>query len=116
MVYDDDRSGSEYGIMLDEIVRDPNYSCERYGESYGGVLMMDMGGVSVNKTQGAVPDDAPWVADYDTEGEFITWISPFNERNRLKDICMAYGNEVTADYIYCSLCLIVRVAPASDRM
>jgi len=50
----------------------------------------------------------------DGECELITWISPFNGRNQLHDISMAYGNEVSAGCIYCSPCLVFRIAAASD--
>jgi hypothetical protein len=116
MIYNDVRSGSEYGIMLDKVVERPDYDCEHQDESYESALVIEKGGVSVNKTQGAAPDHSPWVTDGDCEGEFITWISPFNGRNQLKDVSLAYGNEVVANYAYCSPCLIVRIAPASDRV
>ena len=103
----DDHDDPERGIMLDEIVRDPSY--DYYSESYGNALK-GLGGVSVNK------DRDSWAAEEDDESEFITWISEFNGRNQLQDLSMAYGNEVSADYIYCSPCLVVRVPAASDRV
>jgi hypothetical protein len=115
MVYDDAESGRTYGIMIDEIIAERlHYDCHDW--CYEGVLMMEMGGVSVNKTEDAVPDGSRWVSQEGYKGEFITWISPFNGRNRLHDISIAYGNEFSADYIYCSPCLFVPIAPASERV
>ena len=114
MIYDDDESGSGYGIMLDEIIRDPGYDYQ--DQCYEGVLVLELGGVSVNKTEGVALDRSVWVSERNKEGELITWISPFNGRNRLHDISVGYGNEVSAGYIYCSPCLIVRVAAAIDRV
>jgi len=115
VIYDDDLSGLQYGIMMDKLVRDPSYNYTE--ECYSSVLVTEMGGVSVNKTEDAPLGRTHWaeVGYEDSEPEFITWISPFNGRNRLHDISIAYGNEVSAEYIYCSPCLIVRIAAASDR-
>ena len=77
--------------------------------------MRGMGGVGVNKTADLDFDYSRYLGDGE-HGEFITWISPFNERNQSQDIKMTYGNEVSADYIYCSPCIVVRVAAASDRV
>ena len=115
MIYDDYRYELGYGIMLDKIVLNPNY--DPTDGSYEGILMKE-GGVAVNKIEDLNFDPSRYLEDGEGEGEgeFITWISPFNERNRLHDINMAYGNEFSAEYIYCSPCLIVRVAAASDRV
>jgi len=114
MIYDDDRDGLEHGIMLGEIIQGPSYDYEV--ESYGSALM-GLGGVSVNKTEDGMFNPPDWATDEDdVEREFITWISPFNGRNQLQDLYMAYGNEVSADYIYCSPCLVVRIPAASDRV
>jgi len=85
MIYDDDRDGPDQGIMLDKIVRDPSYDYEV--ESYWNALT-GLGGVSVNKTEDAMFDRPHWTdeeEDEEEEREFITWISPFNGRNRLQD-------------------------------
>ena len=116
VIYDDDLSGPRYGIMMDRIVRDPAY--DYMDECYSSVLVTELGGVSVNKAEDASLDRSHWAeGGYEnSEREFITWISPFNGRNQLQDISLAYGNEVSAEYIYCSPCLIVRIAAASDRV
>ena len=117
MIYDDEKSGSEYGIMMDRIAKSPSYDPEQ--SSYEGALVEDLGGISVNKTEGAafgLARNSAWIHNYDMGGEVITWVSPFNERNQVPNISMAYGNEYTAGYIYCSPCLIVRIADASDRV
>jgi len=54
MIYDDKLSGSQHGIMMDKIVRNPNYDCE--DESYSSVLVTELGGVLVNKAEGAAID------------------------------------------------------------
>jgi len=104
MIYED--GSEEYGIMLDRIVEDPGYDF-RFGERYQDALM-GLGGVSV-KVYGDVEGEL--------EGELITWISPFNERNLLQDISMGdFGKWCSAKHIDCSPCMIVRVAAADDRL
>lgn len=119
MVYDDYQSGGyeysrEYGIMLDWIEQDPDYDYQI--TCYEGALVNDLGGVAVNKSKGAPIEGSYWVAERGIQGEFITWISPLNERNQLQDIHTTYGNEVETGYIYCRPCIIVRVPAASNRM
>ena len=114
MIYDDDDSGSKYGIMLDRIVMSPDYDYEV--DSYGSTLIREFGGVSVNKVEGTDVDRSRWVRSEDSDGETITWISPFNQRNRLQDLYMTYGNEVGTGLIYCSPCIIARVDAACDRV
>jgi len=113
VIYDDNRYVLGYGIMLDRVVLNPYY--DYTDESYEGTLVNE-GGVVVNKTEDLNFDHSRYRAYEEGEGEFITWISPFNGRNRLQDINVAYGNEISADYIYCSPCLVVRIAAASDRV
>jgi len=114
IIYDDDSNGERYGIMLDKIITSPYFDYE--SDSYEGALIKRLGGVSVNKVEDANVDHSTWVEDEEDDGQPITWISPFNGRNQLQDIRMAYGNEVTAGYIYCSPCLIARVDAACDRV
>lgn len=115
MIYDDYRLEPEgYGIMVDRFALNHYYDYSR--ESYEGALVKELGGVSVNKIEGINFNPSLFAPYGESEGEFITWISPFNGRNQLQDINMAYGNEVSAEYIYCSPCLIVRIAAASDRV
>ena len=115
MIYDDYRLEPEgYGIMVDRFALNHYYDYSR--ESYEGALVKELGGVSVNKIEGINFNPSLFAPYGEPEGEFITWISPFNGRNQLQDINMAYGNEVSAEYIYCSPCLIVRIAAASDRV
>ena len=114
MIYDDGENGPEYGIMLDKIICDPPYHYDI--ETYESALVAG-GGVPVNKTDVATLGRSSWVANGDSEGEMITWISPFNGQNRLEDITsVSYGNEPCASCIYSSPCIIVRVATASDRV
>ena len=114
VIYDDNRHGMGYGVMVDRIVSNLYYDYE--DGSYEGTLIRELGGVGVNKTEDLDFVRDRYLEDDEGEGEFITWISPFNGRNRSQDIRMAYGNEFSADYIYCSPCIIVRVAAAGDRV
>lgn len=115
MIYDDFQSGydRQYGIMVDRIAQDPSYDYEV--SCYEGVLVEDMGGIPVNRVEDANIDYSTWVSDREAQGEFITWVSPLNERNQLRDIQTTYGNEVETGYIYCRPCIIARIPPASDR-
>ena len=114
MIYDDSESSKKHGIMLDHII-DHHLDYDYYDHCYEGILVGKLDGISVNKTEDAVLDDSRWVSE-GRSGEFITWVSPFNGRNQLHDISMAYGNEFMADYIYCSPCIIVRIPAASVRV
>ena len=76
VIYDDDESGQGMGIMLGEIARDPHYNYQE--SSYECALAEELGGVPVNKTERAALEESIWVAQGESEGEFITWISPFN--------------------------------------
>ena len=115
MVYDYETSGlKKYGIMLDRVVMAPSYGYESI--SYEGHLITNQSGILINKIESASPDDSDWVHGGEEKGEFITWVSPSNVRNQLRDITMIYGNELSTGLIYCSLCMIVLVVAASDRM
>ena len=114
VIYDDGPNRRGHGIMLEQITKDPPYD---YGqESYEEVLVRDLGGVPVNKIEGPDPRKFRWANELGIEGELITWISPFNEKNQLQDLNIGYGNEFEAGFIYSSPCLIARVAAASDRV
>ena len=114
VIYDDTERGSKYGVMLDRIVMDPQYDYEDDG-SYEGTLE-ELGGKQVNKAEDAPLDRAREVYYRRNEGEFITWISPFNKRIQLHDVHVAYGKQVSVGYTYCSPCIIARVPAASDRV
>ena len=115
MIYDDNQSRPGYGIMLDEIAQDPEYNHEYECYERG---LVELGGVPVNKTDRVPLDSSFWAVDSEgeTEGEFITWISPFNGRSRLQDITVSCGSEPSGGYIYSSPCLIVRITAAIDRV
>jgi len=110
MIYDDSERGSGYGIMLDEVIHALEYNCE--SATYESTLR-EMGGVSVNKTEVSTDDDLYWPPK---RMEHIVWASQFNSRNQLMDMRTVYGNELSYGYTYCSPCIIVRIAPASDRV
>jgi hypothetical protein len=129
MIYYDDYAGG-YGIMMDRVVGEdePSYSFRGIGgaaTSYEGALIKSLDGVPVNKCEGADIAGSEWATNEDDEdyeydlekrkGVFITWISPFNERNRLQDIKMMPGEGV-AGYIYGTPCIIAAVPAASDRV
>ena len=95
---------------------------------YGRVLFDDVnsygkapsreGGILVNIVEGVKLDDSRYVAEGWNDGEFITWISPFNERNRLQDVNLTDLRTLSAcaNDIHCSPCIITRVPSASDRV
>jgi len=115
MVYEDDWKGNDYGVMMDKIIEQPYYDCSFESQAtYVSHLVDELGGVPINKVNPTCTKMAEWFDENVEEGR-ITWISPFNERNQLKDITVTYGNDINVGYIYCSPCLIAHVAPASDR-
>jgi hypothetical protein len=118
MIYEDHQSkysrSKQYGIMLDRIVKNPDYDYEE--SSYEGALVEDMGGVPVNRVEGAAIENSYWVAERGIRGEFITWVSRLNERNKLEDFQTTYGNEYETRYTYCRPCIIVRIPAAIDRV
>lgn len=113
MIYDDGICDEEYGIMLDRIIDGPEYNPMENG-SYENCLF-DEGGVAVNKTEGVTVLNGDRVYSYHRPGEPISWVSPFNQRTRFRDLAERYGNEVTVGFMYSSPCMIVRVAAAGDR-
>lgn len=113
MIYEDCENEPEFGVMIDKVVKDLSYDCYSYGESYTSHLVDQLGGIPVNKANPSSEKAAKWF-DEGVKGR-VAWISPFSEQNRLRDITMAYGNEVSVGYVYCSPCLIAHVPPASDR-
>ena len=115
MIYDNRDDGPQYGVMMDQIVEQPDYDYYRYGVNYASHLIDELGGISVNKVNPDSARMAEWFGEGDEEGR-ITWISQFNGRNQLRDFTMAYGNEISVGYIYCSPCLVTHVPPASDRI
>ena len=110
MIHDDEDSNGDYGIMLDQIVEDPEYSC--YDNTYEGALIGDMGGVSVNLGN----DISIESSDRGTQGESITWVSPLNERNQLQAIKRSYDYKMGFGRTYCRPCIIVPIPAASDRV
>ena len=82
-VTDDLRRQSGYGIMLDKITQDPECNNEYEGHERG---LVKLGGVPTDETERAVLDRSFRAVDSEggNEGELITWISPFAERNRLR--------------------------------
>ena len=102
----------DFGIMFDKATQayyDPA------SETYEGALVKDFGGVPVNLTEDANFDNSRWVEE-GAEPEFITWIIPPDSgRNRLQDVTVAMGNEVSTGFIYCSPYLTVDVSAADDR-
>ena len=112
MIYDDSENGPEFGVMIDKIIEQPDYDHTSYGDTYASHLVW-LGGILINKANLSSEKMAEWF-DEGVKGR-VTWISPFSEQNRLKDVTMAYGNELSVGYIYCSPCLIAHVPPASDR-
>ena len=90
-IYDNEESvkHTSYGLMLDPIEVDPNDRVEDWGDT------LYLGGAAVNKGDDALIERSEWVAEKGIEGEHITWISPFSERNRLRDPHTTYRNEVS---------------------
>ena len=122
MVYDDDdldwnrvrQATQPRGIMLERIVEQPDYDYE--DTSYREYLIDEFDGIPINKDNITLASDSDWVRDYKKpQWRQITWVTPFREGNNLRDVAMAYGNQLAVDYVYCSPCLIVPIAPASDR-
>ena len=137
MVYDDDecswdgkRKGSRpRGIMLERIVEQPSYDPTDVG--YREHLIKRLGGAAINLDNGTLARESEWVQERSGVQERprkkkrpevkkkwtqITWVAPFKEGNPLKYVAEVYGNEHAVDFVYCSPCLIVPIAPATDRV
>ena len=111
-----ENSQPDYGIMLEAIVEDPNYDYER--TDYERHLVDELDGIPVNLKNDSVAAHSEWSDRYSTKdpGQ-LTWLTDFaKSTNELKDRVLAYGNEVTVGFVYCSPCLIVRIDPASYRI
>ena len=103
--------------MLERIVEQPDY--DPMNTSYRDYLVERLGGVPINTDNTTAARESDWVQERYTVRKNltqITWVTPFKEGNQLKDAATTYGNEFTVDFVYCSPCLIVPIAPASDRV
>ena len=117
MIYDRRRSRrSKHGVMMEVIVGNPNYDYQQ--TDYQGHLVHELGGIPVNLSNGDLAADSDWNQDEMTEDyEQLSWLTDFTKpTNELKDLMIAYGNEVSVGFVYCSPCLIVRIGPAGDRI
>ena len=102
------------GVMFETIVELPNY--DYVNTSYREHLIKRLGGVPINSDNNNLARESMWVKQFEVQRwEQITWVTPFGKGDCLRDVGMAYGNETSVEYIYCSPCLIVPIAPASDR-
>ena len=113
MVYDCEEGR---GVMLKKVVELADYSYQE--TNYIEYLCYELGGTPVNLSNKTLARRSDWVQHHRVEKwEQITWVTPFREGNRLRDVSMAYGNDaVSLEYAYHSPCLCVPVAPASDRV
>lgn len=111
-----DEHRPSHGVMMEVIIENPRYDYEQ--TEYVNHLIEELGGVPVNLYNGVLARDSNWNGDYLTESyEQLTWLTDFAESaNELKDLALAYGNEVTVGFVYCSPCLTVHIEPASDRL
>ena len=111
MIYEDSEDLG-FGIMLNEVT---SAYYDPYSEDYESTLVKQAGGVPVNLADDVNLDDSRWIKE-GAEPEFITWISPPDcERNKLQDVTVAMGNDVSTGFIYSSPCLTVGIPAADDR-
>jgi hypothetical protein len=108
-VYNEDGGATTYGIMLDRIVKLSYNYIHDFNDAF-----QTMGGVVVNKLQDALVGDCKSLRGGNfVDGEQISWVTPFNWRNQLKETpAMLIGENF---YVCCSPFLTARVPPASDR-
>jgi len=111
IIYENRWSKWRCDIMLDRIVLGPVYGCLRDG--YEEDLVRSLGGILVNGGEDVNPGS---IHEDGVEREFITWVSPFDEmRNQLVDIVSNRADDGDAS-LYCSPCIVARIAAASDRV
>ena len=111
-----DNSLPDWGVMMEVIIQNPSYDWER--SDYESHLVEELNGIPVNLSDDIQAKYSTWnESDLTDDFEQLTWLTEFSESgNELKDVALAYGNEVTVDSVYCRPCLIVRVDSASDRV
>ena len=120
MVYNKDRGScywSVHGIMIGSIVYQPSYDFNN--QRYEVYLLEELDGIPVNLANGVLAADSEWnKQELIEEYEQLTWLTAdfVKSANELKDVTMAYGNDLSVGFIYCRPCLIVRIRPAVDRI
>ena len=87
---------------------------------YEGHLVENHGGIPVNLSNGVLATgwepEGPYHGPLVHGSAQVTWLTDFAESpNKLVDVGVSYGNEATANFVYCSPCLIVPISPASSR-
>lgn len=102
--------------MMEVIAESPSYDYER--SNYENHLVEEMGGISVNLSNSVLAAHSDWNQEESAESyEQLTWLTDSATfKNRLKNIGLTYGNEVSLETIYCSPCFIVEISPAIDRV
>jgi hypothetical protein len=91
MIYEDEHSNylhagqGVYGIMSDQMIAgvhefrylnaEPD---DTLRDTYLGNLVDWYGGIPVNKDEATRLEDSHWVSTGLNEGEFITWVAPFD--------------------------------------
>ena len=106
----------DHGVMMEVIVEGPSYDWER--SDYKGHLVRELNGIPVNMSNKTLARHSIWNhIDLTEDYEQLTWLTDFAKpANELKDTAVAYGNEVSLEFVYSSPCLIVRVDSASNRV
>lgn len=104
------------GVMMKVAVEGISYDYE--SSDYPRHLIEELGGIPVNLFNDATAADSDWNnRDSRERYEQLTWLTDFTKSaNELKDIALAYGNDVTTGFMYCDPFLIVRIGPAVDRI
>ena len=46
----------------------------------------------------------------------MEWVTPVTTFNHQKDAFVSYGNEVTLNWVYGDVCLVVRIGSAGDGL
>ena len=120
MVYNEDRGScyrSVHGIMIGSIVYQPSYDFNN--QRYEDYLLEELDGIPINLANGVLAADSEWnKQELIEEYEQLTWLTAdfVKSANELKDVTVAYGNDLSVGFTYCRPRLIVRIRPAADRI
>ena len=104
--YGEDSSSPSQGAMVDTVVK----FCDCYEDLTVLEIVQASGGIPVRQDGGEEKDS------YDvTERELVEWVSPLMAYNCRKDALAKFEFEVSLNWAYGDVCMIVRIGRAGDR-
>jgi hypothetical protein len=112
-LYYQDKPNSDQGVIIDKVADFPVFEPYDEEDNNRDNTLLEEGGILVGD-----PNEGEDSSYYRTPGnrEQVEWVTPVTNLNLQKDAYLHYGNEVSLDWAYGDVCLIVRIGKAGDRL